>query len=342
MKLLSLSKVSPGEFEGRTFDEALRLARLQLGEQALIRCWRVRRGGLFGFFAKESFIAGLTAPTGAELSRSRGGGKEQLTRETPSHLYDLVEATTDEVSLESDLALDRDFNKVLAEAEAALMDAAGVGKGVSLSTEQTTEVSSEKIEGLRASLVHLGLPNDFLPDGETLDCLARSLSTLPVFPPMTKTDGSLLVVVGPRRDALATARDVAAHLGLDDADLIVGERNSSLRQRVTRRRAAKKMTVLVVEAALKSRELDQVATWIEKLKPEYVLAALPSTVTRTDFDRWHDQMGWIEALALTHLSHRNALCELMGVLPIAFLDGAPATTLRWVSVLINAMLAGEN
>lgn len=342
MKLLSLPKVSPGEFEGRTFDEALRLARQQLGEQVLIRCWRVRRGGVFGFFAKESFIAGLTTPTGAELSRLRGEGKERLAREAPPHLYGLVEATTDELCLESDLALDRDFSKVLAEAEAALMDAATTDQTVSVPVDQPIDGTAEKIEGLSASLAQLGVPSEYLPDGQTLDYLVRSLSALPTVAPKTKADGSLLIVVGPRRDALATAHHLVTHLGLDDADLIVGERNSSVRQRVARRRSAKKMTVLVVEASLKSHELDQVATWIEKLKPEYVLAAVPSTVTRTDFDRWHDHIGWIEALALTRLSDRNALYELMGALPVAFLDGAPATTLRWVSVLINAMLAGEN
>lgn len=342
MKLLPLPKVSSGEFEGPTFDEALRLARAELGEQALIRCWRVRRGGVFGFFAKESFIAGLTVPAGAELSRSQAKGQGQSTPVVSSHLSDLVDATTDEVSLESDLDLDRDFNKVLAEAEAALIDAAASGQGISASSQQLVDASAEKIEGLSASLAQLGLPSEYLPEGESLDYLVRSLSTLPAAAPITKVDGSLLIVVGPKRDALATAHDVVARLGLEDAALIVGERTSSVSQRVTRRRSARKMTVLVVEASLKSRELGHVATWIEKLKPEYVLAALPATAKRTDFENWHSQIGWVEAMALSHLAGSSSACELMGALPIAFLDGAPATTLRWVAVLLDLMLAVEN
>lgn len=340
MKLLPLSKDHREEFEGRTFDDALRLARRELGEDALIRCWRVRRGGVFGFFAKESFIAGLNVPEGAEPARSRTKGQEQSERETASHLYDLVDATTDEVSLESDPALDRDFSKVLAEAEAVLMGA--VEQASSITVEEPADASAVTIEGLIESLARLGVPREYLPEGESLDQLMRSLSALPVACPITKVDGSLLIVVGPKREAIATAHNVITHLGLDDAALVVGERNGSVRQRVTRRRSAKRMTVLVVEASLKSRQLGEVATWIEKMKPEYVIAAIPSTVKRTDFDSWKAHIGGIESLALTRLAESSSPCELMGALPVAFLDGAPATTLRWVAVLLDLKLAAEN
>lgn len=340
MKLLQLSKTTSGEFEGRTFDEALRLARQELGAEALIRCWRVRRGGVFGFFAKESFVAGLTAPAGAEPSRQRGGGQEESTPEAPSHLYDLVEATTDEVTLESDLDLDRDFSRVLAEAEAALIDAVESTE-VLVPNGQPIDSAAEQFEGLSASLARLGVPSDYLPDIETLDALAHSLATLPSAPPMTKVEGSLLVVVGPRRDALATAHHALANLDLDASDLIAGERSSSVRQRVKRRQGTKKMTVLVVEASMRSRELDQIASWIEKLKPEYVLAALPATVKRPDFERWHAQLGRVEALALSRPTESTSLGEWMGHTPIAMLDGAQATTLRWVTLLLNAKMEGE-
>lgn len=340
MKLLPWPEATSEEFEGRTFDEALQLARRELGSEAAIRCWRVRRGGVFGFFARESFVAGLTAPEGAEPSHLRSGRGEQSAPEALSHLDDLVEATTDEVRLGSDLALDSDFSKVLAEAEAALVDAVAMEQTPAPAPSvQLINIPVEEVEGLSASLAALGVPSDYLPETQTLDALVRSLATLPTAAPMAAN--SLVVVVGSRREALATAGHVVVNLGLAASDLIVGERTTSLRARVLRRRSGKKMTVLVVEASLRSRDLDQVATWIDQLEPDYVLGAVPATAKRADFERWHAQLGRIDALALSRLASTTSLAELMGALPIALLDGAPASTLRWVALLLNSKLEGE-
>lgn len=373
MKLLPWPETTPGEFEGRTFEEALQLARQELGTEAVIRCWKVRRGGLFGFFAKETFVAGLNQPAGAtartkgaRTARLRRGGQEKSTPEvsSPIFLYDLVEATKDEVTLGSDMALDRDFAKVLAQAEAVLISATQTDSVASavprseqipdegervkadlskkpLSESQQLPDESDRVEGLRANLASLGVPSDYLPDeSETLNALRRSLAKLPSAAPMSAS--SLIVVVGSRRDALAAAQQVAANLGLDASSLIVGEQTTSLRQRVMRRRSAKKTTVLVVEASLRSRDLAQVATWIDQLKPDYVLGAVPATAKRSDFEGWHAQIGRMDALALSRMTETMSLVELMGVLPIALLDGAPASTLRWVAALLNSMPEHEH
>lgn len=340
MKLLPWPEATSEEFEGRTFDEALQLARQELGPDVVIRCWRVRRGGVFGFFARESFVAGLTAPKGAEPSNQRSEREEQSTSEVLLHLDDLVEATTDEVRLGSDLALDSDFSKVLAEAEAVLVDAVATERiPPSMPRVQPGDVPVEEVEGLTASLTALGVPSDYLPETQTLDALVRSLAKLPTAASMAAD--SLIVVVGSRREALTAAGQVVANLGLTASDLIVGERTASLRARILRRRSGKKMTVFVVEASLRSRDLDQVATWIDQLKPDYVLGAVPATAKRVDFERWHGQLGRIDALALSRLTSTTSVAELMGTLPIALLDGVPASTLRWVALLLNSKLEGE-
>jgi len=340
VKLLPWPEATSEEFEGRTYDEALQLARQELGTEVVIRCWRVRRGGVFGFFARESFVAGLTVPEGAEPLNLRRRRKEQSTPEVLSHLDDLVEATTDEVTLGSDLALESDFSKVLAEAEAVLVDAVATERTPPPTPSvQPIDVPVAEVEGLSASLAALGVPSDYLPEAQTLDALVSSLATLPAAAPMAAD--SLVVVVGSRREALAAAGHVVANLDLTASDLIVGERTASLRARVLRRRSAKKMTVLVVEASLRSRDLDQVATWIDQLEPDYVLGAVPATSKRADFERWHGQLGRIDALALSRFTSTTSVGELMGTLPIALLDGAPASTLQWVALLLNSKLEGE-
>lgn len=350
MKLLPLPEPTSGEFEGRTLEEALQLAYQELGTEALLRCWKVRRGGIFGFFARESFVAGLTPPASATVrpkgggsSRSRRGGQEHATPQAPSHLYDLVEATRDEVTLGADLALESDFSKVLAQAEEALVSAAADRITPPLPSSEPVQDDRERIEGLRANLAGLGVPADYLPEeSETLDALARSLAKLPSPAPMVKVAGSLLVVVGSQREALAAAQHVVANLGLDASDLIVGDPTSSGRQRVMRRRSGKKMTVLVVQASLSSRGIDQIATWIDRLKPDYVLGAVPATVKPSDFSRWQSKLGRIDALALSRVTDTTSMAELMGTIPIALLDGAPASTLRWVALLLNSMLEREH
>ena len=127
------------QFEGRTAEEAVARARAALGDAGALRCWKTRRGGVGGFFAKEVFVAGLTPPPGSETTRSKasraepdeargGSDRDPVPRAAPSdgtiraadHLSGLVEATSDQVSLRS-LAIPAEaFDEVLAEAEAAL------------------------------------------------------------------------------------------------------------------------------------------------------------------------------------------------------------------------------
>src|ERR1700685_1703943 len=64
------------QFEGRTAEEAVARARAALGEAGALRCWKTRRGGVGGFFAKEVFVAGLTPPPGSETTRGRAARAE--------------------------------------------------------------------------------------------------------------------------------------------------------------------------------------------------------------------------------------------------------------------------
>ncbi len=144
------------QFEGRTAEEAVARARAALGDSGALRCWKTRRGGVGGFFAKEVFVAGLTPPPGSETTRGRAswaqpGPKGSSSAHTPlpdvahedgalsgsapgpyredgqdisagpeDHLSGLIEATSDQVSLGS-LAIPAEaFDEVLAEAQAAL------------------------------------------------------------------------------------------------------------------------------------------------------------------------------------------------------------------------------
>ena len=69
------------QFEGRTAEEAVAHARAALGDAGALRCWKTRRGGVGGFFAKEVFVAGLTPPPGSETTRSKASRLSLARRE---------------------------------------------------------------------------------------------------------------------------------------------------------------------------------------------------------------------------------------------------------------------
>src|ERR1700677_3783641 len=136
---LGTEESGAAQFEGRTAEEAVARARAALGEADALRCWKTRRGGVGGFFAKEVFVAGLTPPPGSETTRNKasrpasdeargGSDRDPAPRAAPydgtsraaDHLSGLVEATSDQVSVRS-LAIPAEaFDEVLAEAQAAL------------------------------------------------------------------------------------------------------------------------------------------------------------------------------------------------------------------------------
>ena len=362
---------APGEFAGRTSQEAVRLARLELGGDAPVRCWKTRRGGIFGFFATEAFVAGIEPPAGAinavntgRPARTRPEGEKARARHTGAResplanspeqvsLSQLVERTSDEVTLGSDPVPDAAFSEVLAEAEAAVSGGGGVltqpqpqpqPQPFALAVPSSS-VEPARIEGLIENLTALGVPIEYRPhDAEaTLDGLVRALSILPEAPPIPKVGGSVIAVVGARRDAYAAAHQLLARLGLETSDLIAADPTDSYRMRVACRRVSNEVTLVCVEASLRARCLPGVAGWLQKVNPDYVLGVVPSTAKRSDVAHWGGQLGRIDALAVARLADTTTPGELMGGFPISLIDGMEASTLRWVWRLLGATFEMES
>jgi hypothetical protein len=451
------------QFEGRTAEEAVARARAALGEAGALRCWKTRRGGVGGFFAKEVFVAGLTPPPGSETTRNKasrpapdeargGSDRDPVPRAAPydgtsraaDHLSGLVEATSDQVSLRS-LAIPAEaFDEVLAEAQAALTreregndvtipreledplpptsateepslsepepafpDDSGSGvppdhgeyaiaAGTPTSTDagertasasasasastppakkaprpkpkarptppaprSTTAVKQEqrsrsaRIPDLRPGLRSLGVPDSFLPRGQrpSLDQLATVMGTLPVSPALPTRTGAVVAVVAsePNLDRtvdLLTAelslgqRDVLRFVGspgaarLPSADLMSAE-GGRLGRQIVRRRASGRTSLLAVAAVPGAPLGRDVRVLLEQLAPDYVLAAVDAHNKRVDVEHWVGEVPAVDALALWDLSGTRTPAELLGVLPIAFVDGEPASTLAWTLLLAD-------
>jgi hypothetical protein len=358
VKLPPRPESAPGQFEGRTPAEAVQLARAEFGRDAPVRCWKTRTGGVLGFFAREAFVAGISPPAGAvkavktprpakeskETTEARESGTAappQLAPPAPARasLSELVEDTSDELTLGSAPVPAAVFSEVLAEAQAAVNGADLLEHRARPApvTAMPVHTSPAWVEGLDDRLVRIGVPAEYRPPASEagLDGLARALTTLPVAPAVPIDGGSVIVVVGAGRDAQTAAGGLVERLGLESSVLLPVECTDAGRQRVARRRSSNKVTVLVVEAALRSRRLTAVASWLDQVKPDYVLGAVPATAKRADVEHWGAQVGHLQALALSRLGNTASPGELMGLLPISSLDGEEASTLRWVLTLLG-------
>jgi hypothetical protein len=350
-----------GEFEGRTSEEAVRKARAALGDEAAVRCWKTRRGGVLGFFAREAFVAGTEPPVGAikrvktssRPPRPGDPAKKEAAAPAPvpqpqpqphpqqATLSQLVERTSDELTLGSDPVAAAVFSEVLAEAQAAVYGTDVRVRAPEVEADDPGAAPGpERIEGLLDRLARMGVPVEYRPREEdaTLDGLTRALARLPRPQSPPALGGSVIVVVGGRREAHRAAAQVMAGLALGPTDLLVVDRTDAGRQRVARRRSANKVTVLVVETTLNARGLASVADWVDRIDPDHVLGAVPATAKRSDVEHWCAHFGRMDGLALSGLADTATPAELMGRFPIAFLNERPASPLRWTMTLLGTML----
>lgn len=348
MRFQPLLESAPGEFVGRSAEEAVDRARSALGAGVKVRCWKTRRGGVLGFFAREVYVAGVKEPEGTP-GTARQIEAHAATSEAPRQTLDeLVTSTTDEVSFGAGDVVTEDsaFRDVLAQAEAALNDAVFDDTVWLDDTVELTEESESAsmnvndapdgdLVSFRTSLASFGLPAEYRPsDHESvLDGLVRSLSRLETPMALPTSPGSVICVVGSRRDALAVAREVATSLELDEFDVIALSDDPAVRRRIARRKHSTRITVVVLEAVARGRTFDAAHEEIDWLSPDYVLGVAAATLKCADVDRWQHELG-VEALALRRWDDTETPAELLAALPIYSVDGVVMSTMRWVSLLL--------
>jgi hypothetical protein len=453
MKHLGADVSGAAQFEGRTAEEAVARARAALGEAGALRCWKTRRGGVGGFFAKEVFVAGLTPPPGSETPRGRasrpvpdeangGSDRDPVPHAAPydgtiraaDHLSGLVEATSDQVSLGSLAIPAGAFDEVLAEAEAALTreregngvtmpralenplsqalateepgvsepagalpDDGGAGvppdRGehpVAASASESSDAGERpasaapakkasrpkpkagrtppaprstpaakqrqrsrpaRLPDLRPGLRSLGVPDSYLPRGQrpSLDQLATVMATLPVSPALPARTGAVVAVVASEPNLDRTVDLLAAELSLGQRDVLRFGGNAGaarlrsadlttpeatrLGSQIARRRASGRTSLLVVAAAPGAPLGRDVRGLLEQVAPDYVLAAADAQCKRVDVEHWVGELPSVDAMALWDLSRTRTPAELLGVLPIAFVDGEPSSSLAWTLLL---------
>ena len=363
------------QFVGATPEEAVRRAREGLGDDAPVRCFKTRAGGVMGFFAREGYVASLEAPAGArtraatptpppsfdEVLALEVGAANDAPLSPEDVIATLAAAMDDDVDVRLSEAALAEFSSVLAQAEAALQGtdhldddlasspspttagvdttpAAVADDSVTYAAPAPTRSGPAVIPGLRDSLARLGVPSRFIPEVDgSLDALVRALDDLDEVPSLPETAGSLLVVIGSDERITPLAETLAITLGLGEDDIVRADLTRVGRLALRRRREAGSTTVVVVEAPLRGTNLDEAAAWVDTLAPAYVMATVDAAEKTADLVRWTQRFSRVDAVALSGCAATTTPAELMGQWPIAYLEDEPATSLRWTRWLLAWM-----
>ena len=196
-------------------------------------------------------------------------------------------------------------------------------------------------------LARLGLPPELEPDGPDLRSLVdRAPGLAPPVAELPSSRGTVVAVVGPRGAAQQVARTLCLHVGSDPAAVVtLGTRRRGAadpelisvaevtdNRRAWRRRPAP--TIAVVDAPL-GRPLAWAAEVLVALEPTAVWGIVDANRKVEDITAWSDGLGGLDALCLTGLDDTvSPASPLRTGVPVALLEGEPATPERWADLLL--------
>jgi hypothetical protein len=200
-----------------------------------------------------------------------------------------------------------------------------------------------------AALLALGMPATALAvpareDEPAPVALVRMLERLPAPPPMPRSQGAIVAVVGERDRGL----EVAERLGLDTSEIVVASRrrgadvrsvdDAEERRRAWRRR--RRATVVVVDTSFGISGDRWAAEMLGAFEPVVAIGHVEASRKPEDVRAWAEGLGGLDALALEGLGETTTPAAVLSVgVPVALLDGDTATPARWAAILTDRMAA---
>lgn len=354
-------------FEGRRLDDLLAEVRATAGEDAVIvEANRRRRGGLFGFFAREVFEVVVETADEASAAAPPDAPSPGAEPTPPRSLLDLAEAVDDVPHLELSGRSSLRFDEVLAIALETGRFAGGPNPSTGPVAQPaepepgvpTPDLTPRPLTLVRGQvevdrhLVALGLPRRLCPPPSHPDLLAtrlaQRLGELPAPPPVPAgVPGVIVAVVGTPDRALATARRLADDLGgaaqllLASPDApaarvaLIGDADEAVARRLGWRRRARP-TIVAVDAPVSPRRAGWAAGLLVALAPAVTWGAVPAATKPEDLAAWLDALGGLDALAVDGLDDTTTPASVLQAgVPVVRLDGRPATPLHWAALLLD-------
>src|SRR5204863_6353336 len=166
-------------------------------------------------------------------------------------------------------------------------------------------------------------------DGDLYGALVARLEQLPIVPALPHARGTVLVVVGPRADAVQVARNLALDVRTHPRDVVVIGPKSNVEAVETERLSWRRRldpTVVVVDAPVSMAERHWARDIIAALEPHCVWGVVDGGRKLEDLAAWYDIVGGVDALAVTGVQDTLTPASVLHLgLPVAMLDGEPAS-----------------
>lgn len=342
-------------FEGSSLETVLEEARAAVGPGVrIVEANRLRKGGIGGFFSKERFEVAV------ELGEPAAPVADAPVRVRPTGV-DAVLAMADEVSdgeLASSLSTEQDafaelLGRITRDVEDPVVDDPFV---IDVASAPLPALASPAPSSRHLGLARLGLPTQIVPvDDDPATGLLKALGALPAAGPVPRAAGDVVVVVGDREPALALARSLAEELGLsrdevvlaaedDDGDdlapgcllptvLAVADERCSARWR-------RRPSVIAVVTSVRPGASTFGRRALEALEPTTTWGAVAASSKPEDVLAWSDSLGGLDAVAVDRLDETSTPASILGTgIPVARLDGRPASPALWTALLLERLAA---
>jgi hypothetical protein len=241
------------------------------------------------------------------------------------------------------------------------------GAGGLASADELIEMTV--VGGRAAALARLGVPEHLLADvlggdlspawRELRQLLTRLLSSIPQPGPLPVAPGSVIAIVGSHYAARQLATSVSIELGLDPAAVVTvaslrvedgghsyapgSEPISSYKELKANRElwdASPVPTVVLLDADVHPYTMQWARKMLFALDATVAWGAVEARLKLEDISSWAGALGGLDALAFVDLDATTSPAAILHLgMPIARLDGQPATAAAWADLLTERLSA---
>ncbi len=177
--------------------------------------------------------------------------------------------------------------------------------------------------------------------------LEEAFAAVPAPRPLPRTPGSLVAVVGEGRAATQVARSVAAELGVRSSEIAVAALEGTTRSRRPGYRVRTPdeaadlsagwrrdgVGVVVVHASWAEADRRWAREMLRAMRPSCVWGLARASTKPEDVGRWANDVGGVDALVVDQVAGTVTPAAILSAgIPVARLDGEPATPERWADV----------
>lgn len=215
---------------------------------------------------------------------------------------------------------------------------------LTLGNVEAARSASRSTRDLAPALEALGVPRDLLPAHALRDVPTLALPAAPSLPPAL---GAIIAVVGTRIAARRLARLFARDFGRDDDGVVLANPTGASDVRTPSdlegareawRRPWVSGTVIAVGIPPGGRHTGWGRDLLDALDPDLVFGVVDADRKCDDVATWAHELGGLDALALERLDATVSPASLLSLgIPVARLDGRPATPDSWAEVLTRRL-----